>query len=157
MSEPQDIIIPLANCHNITEEHVWYGKALQYCPEYRPNDLLFGDFYTVKQSWMRLVVHRCNVEERKLVNKTCAPRDEQDQYLSDNILYLQMRKQVPALQSEDKAVLVPIMMDYDYTIHTAPNITLFSEFSIMKSAIELQDSIMGLFDSPVEKEFAEIT
>ena len=44
-----------------------------------------------------------------------------------------MEKDVPALQNGDHRVLVPIMVDYDYTIHTTPNVTLFSEFTVMKS------------------------
>ena len=44
-------------------------------------------------------------------------------------------------------------MDYDFTIHTDPNTTLFSEFTIMKSEIVIQDSITGIFDNDVTRSF----
>jgi|TARA_B110001450_G_C17419315_1_gene399171 hypothetical protein len=86
-----DIEIPLELCDG-TKDKVWKDKTKIYCPSYRPFDMLYGDFNYAKQSWMRLIVHRCNDEERKKAGKKCATRKEQDDFLEANILYLQMTK-----------------------------------------------------------------
>ena len=106
---------------------------------------------------MRLVVHRCNDYERNLIGKKCATREEQDDYLESNILYLQIKKHVPALRNTKEKILKDVLIDYDYTIHTTNHLTLFSEFTVMKSTIALQDDLTGIFDEEDEIEFPEYT
>ena len=83
-----DLEIPLKKCGNINEDNLWWEKAIKYCPDYRPTDILFGDFNYKQQSWMRLIIHRCNAEEIKKKGLKCASKEEQDRYLENNILYL---------------------------------------------------------------------
>jgi len=56
----KDIEVPLIRCKN-TREVEWAktGKK-QYCPVFNSTHFLYGDFFTERFSWMRLVVHHCD-------------------------------------------------------------------------------------------------
>ena len=63
----------------------WDLSMPRYCPDYRPTDILKGNYFTEKYSWLRLAVHRCDPKEMiqeyiggevNLQNKKCASREE---------------------------------------------------------------------------------
>ena len=66
---------------NIEHEGGWDIKSNpHFCPDYRPNDIMKGNYYTEKYSWLRLAVHRCDPNEKILEdgvikNKVCASRE----------------------------------------------------------------------------------
>ena len=62
-----------------------------------------------------------------------------------------MNKKIPALRNlNDTKILEKVLLDYDYTISPQnENVTLFSEFTVMKSQILAHDDITGVFDSPM--------
>ena len=67
----------------------WDVSMPNYCPDYRSTDILKGNYFTNKYSWLRLAVHRCDPNEIiNGKNKSCASKEEQDQYFKDTILSL---------------------------------------------------------------------
>ena len=52
-----------------------------YCPQFSDSDFMYGDYYSIKATWYRLVVHMCNTQERELEGKTCASLDEVEHFV----------------------------------------------------------------------------
>ena len=76
---------------NIENDGGWDISMPHYCPDYRSTDIIKGNYYSNKYSWLRLAVHRCDpndliIENKVEKNKTCASKEEQDQYFKDTIL-----------------------------------------------------------------------
>ena len=87
VSEPtvektQDIEIPLIPCEkNQTFVNEWDFTATEFCPEFKPSDILMANYYSKKYSWLRLAVHRCDPNEiimknGRKIRKTCASKAE---------------------------------------------------------------------------------
>ena len=72
---------------NHENDNGWdFGETI-FCPEFKPTDILRGDFYSKKYSWLRLVVYRCDtndiiIKNGRKINKKCASRTEQDKFFS---------------------------------------------------------------------------
>ena len=51
----------------------------KYCPEYREGiDYLYGDYYSRRASWFRLIIHLCDPKERAKMDKECASVEESE-------------------------------------------------------------------------------
>ena len=109
LEEFVDEIIPMVECNHKEYEYMngWDINATIFCPQYRKNDILMGDYYSEKSSWLRLTVHRCDPNDTIKVNgaiqkKKCKSRKEQDKYFKNNILSVFKTMDEPNLQSSGK-------------------------------------------------------
>ena len=72
-----DEIVELRDCNygksndTHTSGTVWDLKQTYYCPVWKDNDFLYGNYYSDKTAWYRLAMHECDPEERAKVGKTC--------------------------------------------------------------------------------------
>ena len=65
---------------NVEFNNLWDFSMPNYCADYRSTDIIKGNYYTDKYSWLRLAVHRCDpheiiIENEVEKNKTCASRE----------------------------------------------------------------------------------
>ena len=69
----RDELVPIQNCkQSLSNDTIWStNTTIKYCPFFSDQDFLYGDYYSEKASWYRLSVHTCDIEERKIQNKTC--------------------------------------------------------------------------------------
>ena len=66
---------------DVSELNGWDFSATKFCPEFKPTDMLKGNYYSKKFSWLRLAIHRCDTRDMvlkngRMQNKTCASKAE---------------------------------------------------------------------------------
>ena len=83
LDEFVDEVIEMEPCNHKAYEYLngWDLGATLFCPKYGENDILKGDYYSEKASWLRFIVHRCDPNDTVMIdgelkNKRCASRDE---------------------------------------------------------------------------------
>ena len=55
--DDKDEVIKLKECASPYGASIWNRNYTNYCPDFSDEDFLYGDFYSPKFSWLRLVVH----------------------------------------------------------------------------------------------------
>ena len=65
-----DSLVDLVDCNyadetNEEKNDLWNMKQKYLCPKFSESDILYGDYYSTKSSWLRLVVHKCDEKKRK--------------------------------------------------------------------------------------------
>ena len=80
------------------------GNTRKYCPYYGKNDYLYGDYYSDRFSWYRLVVHQCDSVARAKENKTCVTPEESEIYMSKRLLSADLVTLKPSMKNYDAAV-----------------------------------------------------
>ena len=146
--------IGMVECENefIDEALValWYTGKL-YCPDYSEEDFMQSNYNYKKHSWMRLVVHRCDPEERALEGKDCAPIEEINEYVHSYVFSLSYQKMTPTIDSDSiyiKDTFQKYYVDADYSTPINNLTAVGKEFSIYQSKIILDDQLLGIFDNP---------
>ena len=104
-----DIEIPLIECqHPIYVP--WRDNTVKYyCPQFGKEHFLYGNIYTAKYSWMRLVLHFCDdtelgKEERIKAGKKhveCKSREEIIHYFANTLVGLDLVSESPNLLEDD--------------------------------------------------------
>lgn len=77
----RDEIIPVDRCVDETTKAIWKSNTIKkYCPQFSDSDFIYGDYFSEKFSWYRLVIHTCDLVERAAEGKTCKSPEEIDEY-----------------------------------------------------------------------------
>ena len=120
----RDEIIPLKNCNS--ESDMWQAQNItKYCPDFRKDDFIYGDYYSEKFTWYRLVIHQCDKEKREAKGKTCKPQDEVDKYFRKNIVGIDVSSLKPVLTDFDKEIpLFEKKMDLRYSVKPDEGLTM---------------------------------
>lgn len=68
----RDEIVPIKECNSDIIKTVWHSDGIKkYCPQFGHSHFIYGDYYSEKFSWYRLVVHACDEKEREAKGKKC--------------------------------------------------------------------------------------
>lgn len=101
----QDLIINLKEC-NKKDNDAWSSSSQKYyCPDFGDDDILYGDYYIPKNSWLRLAMHECDPTKRALLGKTCESKENIENYFQLKILNLQIESVKPDLTEYNKTPL----------------------------------------------------
>ena len=76
---------------NAGKNDLWNMKQKYLCPKFKETDILYGDYYSPKSSWLRLVVHKCDEKKRKEEGKECASDEEIEKYFHETLLSLEIK------------------------------------------------------------------
>jgi hypothetical protein len=80
-------------CDEYTNENAWVaGGIRKYCPDFQKEDFIFGDYYSEKQSWYRVIIEACNPDIRK-----CKNQIEIDDYFEKTIVGFSLINEKPSL------------------------------------------------------------
>ena len=140
--------IEMVECDHeyVTDEvkQLWYpGKF--YCPEWTDEHVLHTNYNYVNHTWFRVAVHYCNEQERAQIGKTCAPKQEIEDYLDKftySLSYQQMAPDLTEFQNfSRKYYYLPI-----YSNPPSHETVRAQEFYINKDKITLEDRMFGVFD-----------
>ena len=65
-----DQVIPMVPCNNEKHDNDngWDHSATLFCPEFKQTDIMKGDYYSEKSSWLRFIVHRCDPTDKVLID-----------------------------------------------------------------------------------------
>jgi hypothetical protein len=74
--------VDLVPCEDFSE-NPWDDNF--WCPAWTDKHVLFADYYHETTAWLRLLVTRCDTEERAKLNKSCKNDTEIDEYFASNI------------------------------------------------------------------------
>ena len=101
---------------------------------------------------MRLILFECDSENRK-----CASRTEIDDFFSENIIELAIKKKTVTLNEyEGSEPISTAYISMYYSVRHVIDFVTANEFFIKQSKIELDDDSFGLFDDPVNYLTTEI-
>ena len=75
----KDEIIELTKCKSAYANSGW-AQSKYYCPVFKEDDFLYGDYYSKKQQWYRLALHKCDIRERSKLGKGCADSLQIEKY-----------------------------------------------------------------------------
>ena len=80
----KDEIIDLKECTE-GETDMWSTNLKIYCPDYKDDQFLYGDYTTDQYSWLRLAVHYCDSKIR-----TCEEQWKMDSFFKTTIISLKL-------------------------------------------------------------------
>jgi hypothetical protein len=86
-------------------KRLWH-PGLIYCPEWTDHHSLFANYNYDIHSWLRLAVHKCDLEAREKIGKTCKTDAEIDKYFDSNLYAGTLFQQAPDLSNEDKSSFI---------------------------------------------------
>lgn len=155
-----DLIVDMVDCDYVDETNeekndLWNLKQKYLCPKFSETDILYGDYYSSKSSWLRLVVHKCDAKKRLSEGKTCATDEEIEQYFHQTLMALELKQVKPNLMQYDQVPLIKYFVDGEYTSKAVKYLAKGQEFLLRESFIELEDTLLGIIDDPEELYFLE--
>ena len=88
MADKKDEIIEIKECpKNIHGRHTFGETNLKkYCPVFKDEDFLYGDYYEGKNSWLRLALHKCDEKKRAKYKEGCAKTSEIHEYFKKKVI-----------------------------------------------------------------------
>ena len=154
----RDEIIPLKVCGDQEEyDSAWSGDTvIRYCPDFSEKDFIHGDYYAEKASWYRLIIHTCDIEERKAMNKDCKNQTEIDEYFKKTIVGFDFINEKPGLLAFDNPrPLFENKRDMRYTVKPYAGYTMCHNVYLQKNQIELSDHKVGFYDEPAVYDYID--
>lgn len=152
----RDEMVPLKDCNEnqMIKAHWHNGGIRKYCPDFRDDDYIYGDYYSNKFSWYRLVIHTCNVKEREEQGKTCKSQEEIDAYFRKNIVGIDQTGLKAGLTDFKKEIpLFENKMDLHFTVKPDEGLTKCHDVFLQRNTIELDDDGVGFIDETKEYDY----
>lgn len=153
----RDEIVPLKDCNSDIEKAVWQSNGIKkYCPDFGDSDFIYGDYYSPKFSWYRLVIHSCDVKEREAKGKKCKTEEEIDEYFRQNIIGIDLISLKPGLTDFIKDMpLFKNKRDLRFTVKPERNLTMCHDVFVQRNTIELDDDGIGFIDETKEFDYLD--
>jgi hypothetical protein len=78
--------VSLVPCEDFTKSSNWDSYFL--CPDWNDEHVMFANYQYSQTAWIRLLLQRCDSDERAKLNKTCKSEDEIDEYFAKNVFHV---------------------------------------------------------------------
>ena len=116
---------------------------------------MYGDYYTPRSSWLRLVIHKCDPAKREKEGKECATSEAIEDYFYTMLASLEIQRVKPNLMQYEKEPLIKYYVDGDYTSKGNRYLARGTEYLVSQSLVELEDNLIGFMDEPKNLHFLE--
>jgi hypothetical protein len=146
--------IDLVPCESF-QDNPWDDNFL--CPDWSDEHVMFANYQYTETAWTRLLVEKCDTEERALLGKTCKSEDEINEYYATKLFQVKAEMELPELESKNISTFSRKVQQDLFFQSTINNSTLIGkEFTVLRNKIVLEDNMLGIIDEEIEHEIIDI-